>query len=280
MRYLVVGNALTETIVRSEDGAKRTHIGGVGAIMARELAQAGADVTLLTTAPAGWPADVISAALTVTGVTAVVVPGDPPQLKESGATITTRKGGPIRAQGAWPRMGGISREITRMAPEFDWTLVSLTLRAEDLTAASRSSRDLAVNATSKGLAPMTVNMTRKSVCTMNQIEAAQIVRAAGARGPTELPEALGADTVMVTRGARGRTLYRRGQEPETSEPVPVPEGADFIGAGDAATAGLVAALACRLDVGETVDRYIAALLERNAAAFRRTGSRGTGPDRK
>ena len=269
MRYLVVGNALTETIIRSEDGANRIHIGGVGAIMARELAEAGADVTLLTTAPAGWPADEIRAALTVTGVTAVVVPGDPPQAKQSGATITTRKGGPIRAQGSWSRMGGIRREITRMAPEFDWTLVSLTLRADDLTAAAVSSRNLAVNATSKGLAPMTVSTARKSVCTMNQIEAAQIVRAVGARGPTELPEALDTGTVMVTRGARGRTIYRRGQEPETSEPVPVPEGTDFIGAGDAATAGLVMALACGLDVGETVDRSITALLERNAAAFDR-----------
>ena len=45
-------------------------------------------------------------------------------------------------------------------------------------------------------------------------------------------------------------------------------GTDFIGAGDAATAGLVYALAHRLDLKETVDEFIKNLMERNAKGYR------------
>ena len=47
--FLVIGNAVSETVTRTEDGAVRAQAGGVGAITARELPLARADVTLPTT---------------------------------------------------------------------------------------------------------------------------------------------------------------------------------------------------------------------------------------
>ena len=77
----------------------------------------------------------------------------------------------------------------------------------------------------------------------------------------------GNQTTMVTNGAKGRVIHHAGKSPRHAAAVKVPPGTDYIGAGDAATAGLVHAMAHELDQDETVDRFIADLLARNAAGY-------------
>ncbi len=268
MSYLVVGNALTETIIRSQDGAQRQHTGGVGAIMARELALTGARVTLLTTAPQGDAARQIQADLEKHGMTPIVVPGQPARVWAGWAEIITRRGGPVRASGSWPRMGGLQKQITELAPEHDWTLISLNIMPQDLQAARKLAPNLAVNATSKGLAVRMAKTGEHQLATMNRDEARKLMAHLGTESHAGLPRALRANTVMVTLGRRGRIIHHADGSAETHPAVPAPAGTDFIGAGDAATAGLVLALSRGLDLGETVDQAISGLLERNAGGYR------------
>ena len=268
-RFLVVGNALAETIRRTQDGAGRRHVGGVGAIMARELAHAGADVTFLTTAPAGRHAGKMQAALEKRGVKPVILPGAPAQTTEGQATIMVKNGGPLRAKGNWPRMGGLRKEIAELAPEFDWTLVSMTLSDQDLREAAGSSPNLAVNATAKSMAGRIPSIGPHRISTMNEQERAALMNSpAPSRRGKDLRQVTGAETVMVTMGRRGRRIYLPDGTSEEAPAGPVPEGADFIGAGDSATAGLVYATALGLDIGETIDRFISELMRRNAQAYR------------
>ena len=203
MRFLVIGNALPETIVRSEDGYQRRHIGGVGAIMARELASEGADTAFLTTAPSGAPAEALLQALKLMDLKVAVIPGAPAQKNNSHATITTRLGGPIRAQGSWSIMGGLGKHIAILTPQFDWTLVSLTLRGNDLETVAKSARKLAVNATSKKHVALIPHIQEQAVTTMDQQESGKLMNLMSVREPSDLPSKLGAATLMVTRGAPG-----------------------------------------------------------------------------
>lgn len=267
MRYLVVGNALPETIVRSEDGAKRLHISGVGAIMARELALAGAQTTLLSTAPAGAPTQEIEHALNRLGVIPVIVPGSPPQAKASRAVITTRNGGPIRARGSWPSMGRVMPEFAHLIRQHEWTLVSLTLVPEDLQEIRRTAHNLSVNATSVKLAQRLPTTGPLRAAAMNEQESKEIMARLGLKSRLQLPQALRAQTTMVTLGRKGWEIHQQAEPVQKSPAVPVPTGTDFIGAGDAATAALVMALAEGLDPRTTINQAISSLLKRNAQAY-------------
>ena len=265
MKYLVVGNAQMETITQSETGLSRDHAGGVGAIMARELALAGADVTLISTAPSGPTTTELEDALSTLGVNPVIVPGSPAQRERGYTHITTQNGGPISARGEWPRMGGVISHLNRM--KADWMLTSLHAAPQDLSALSRMNRKNAVNATSKKHVRLITHIWNQTIYTMNDAEARMLMKEIDIDRLENLPRALGAETVMVTRGRYGRITYTYGKDTQRREAVPVPEGTDFIGCGDAATAGLVFATAEGLDVPETVDRFITDLMERNRLAY-------------
>ena len=265
MKYLVLGNAQMETITQSETGLSREHLGGVGAIMARELALAGADVTLMTTAPQGPPTHEIEEMARTSGITPLVFPGDPPQAKRGYAHIRTKNGNFRWVKGDWPRMGVLGEHIAQVKP--DWTLVALHLHPKDLTILGKTPGKKAVNATSKKHALMIPHTPNQSVYTMNSGEARALMTEMDVTHENNLPWALGADTVMVTKGARGRVTHSFGRPTIWNDPVPVPKGTDFIGCGDAATAGLVFALAQGLDPQETVDRFVTDLMQRNADAY-------------
>ena len=123
MKYLVIGNAQMETITQSETGLSRDHVGGVGAIMARELALAGANVTLVTTAPSGPATREVQEAIEDSGIKPLVIPGNPPQTRRGYAHITTHKGNVPLGQGrlapdgiAWspgfPSQSGLDPHLT------------------------------------------------------------------------------------------------------------------------------------------------------------------------
>ena len=263
MKFLVIGNALEESVSRTEDSRTRRHIGGVGAIMARELALAGAEVTFLTTAPEGEATDRINTGMNVHGVNTVITPGSPRQTRASSATIYTRNGCPVRAKGYWAYMGGLTGDMNRIMSQHHWTLISLNLQEQDLRACA-DAPNLIINATSKKLAARMHIPGRAKACTMNEQELRELKAQHRDRS---LHEATGAQTIMATLGQKGWKMKHQGGEELRHPTVSVPEGTDFIGAGDAATAGLAWALANELDVPETVNQFISDLLHRNAKAY-------------
>ena len=230
--FLAVGNAVDETVTRTEDSAFRSHAGGVGAIMARELARRGADVTLLTTALPGPTLERISNHLAQAGAKLEAEPGHPPQRVHAQVHIRCRGGEFAKASGQWARMGGLSHRIREMAPYLDVTLVSLNLLPEDLETALSCSRRLVANATSPKLAPRLLKLKGQAAATLNVRELGTIhSRLTGKPSPASLPQAMTADMVLLTKGRRGMTLYRK-DAPATSAAAPeVPPGTDFVGAG-------------------------------------------------
>ena len=267
MTYLVLGNAQLETITQSETGLSRNHLGGVGAIMARELALAGANVTLVTTAPPGPATREVQEAIEDSGIKPMVIPGNPPQTRRGYAHITTHKGNVRSVKGDWPRMGLLGPIVSQV--NADWTLISLQLQPKDLHALQELKGPKAVNATSKKHASLIPQIPNQAVYTMNSSEATALMLDMSVLHEEDLPRALGADTVMITRGQHGRTTYTQAQPVLCHDAVPVPDGADFIGCGDAATAGLVFALAEGLDQEQTVNSFVTDLMRRNALAYPR-----------
>lgn len=268
MKFLVIGNAVQEAVRREEDGNCRYHTGGVGAIMARELALAGSEVTFLTTAPAGAPTKRIKDRMGQYGASCRIVPGDPPQQNESKVTIHVSHGRPVRATGQWARMGGLREHIEELAPKHDYTLTSMNPRLEDLKEALERSNRLITNATTNRLAKTLPELKGQYAATMNQAECQSVMQALSQGQPEHLPNHMGAQLVMVTQGAQGKTILKP-DEPPSHTPAPTPQkNTDFVGAGDAATAGLAYALAHDLNIHETVDRFVTSLMERNAQGYR------------
>ena len=268
--FLVIGNALPETIVTAERPQRhRTHLGGMGAIMARELALAGADTTLLTTAPRSATRQ-IERFLESYGVKPHVVNGQPPQTKAGQVTFTTRNGEPIKYAGTFSRPGGLAQEISQLAPNYDRVLVDLTLQPKDLVLLDSLTAKLTLNASTKSRAAMLTHFTKPRIVRMNRQEAATVKRLTKTGSDQELAQRLNASMLLVTEGAEGRTLYTRqdNEESNTTSPAqPTPQGTDYIGAGDALTAGLTFADEYRLDPRETMDRFLRDLLVRNAEAY-------------
>ena len=254
----MIGTALPERATRQETGQHRYHTGGVAAIMARELALAGNQVTLLTAASPGAHAAKLGENLRALGITPVIVPQITADRREPGVNILTNNGNPIRAVGHWPKLASMAPQVTTLTREHEWTLISLNITPEDRIAALRLAEHLAVNATTKNLATQAVALKGQRLLTMNQQEMQAIM--ARARAGQSLHDATGATTTMVTNGARGRVIHDAGKSPRAAAAVRVPPGTDYIGAGDAATAGLVHAMAHKLDQDETVDRFITDLL--------------------
>lgn len=265
MSFLVIGNWVKETVVREEDGATRTHTGGVGAIMARELALAGAEVTFLTTAPEGHIEETRKSLHP--SITPIVLPGHPPQSHAAAVTITTRNGNPQKYQGNWAQMGQIAPHIEKLVPQHDWTLISLNLKKHDLETLFYSKSKVAVNATTTNLVKKVPLIPYQAIYTMNQREATTLAKELGIHAHEDVRDAIGAKALMLTRGRSGRSLYRENHPDHHWPAIPAPPGTDFIGAGDAATAGLVYATAMDLDPGKTVDTFIASLLASNAQAY-------------
>ena len=166
-------------------------------------------------------------------------------------------------------MGGLASRIHDLAPNFDVTLISMNLLQEDLATALASARRLVANATSPKLAPRLLRLKGQAAATLNTRELGAVrARLRTRPTPKELPQTFGADAVLLTKGPNGMTLYQDEAPPQTVPAKAPPAGTDFVGAGDAATAGLAWALAHGDDPMANAARFIAAVLKRNAASYR------------
>ena len=259
--FLVIGNVVDETIVR-EDGCIRRHVGGVAGIMARELGRQGADVTLLS-AVESCQRQVLADRLAADGVRCRFVAGDPPQLKRSAARITTLRGEQHRTQGSFPAPASTARQLAEMAPHVDLILAGMYLHPADTAELGRHPGKVVANATTTRLARRMRQIPGLAAATLNQQELAELEPTANAeQGPSSL-----AKTVLVTLGPAGYRLHEKGAVRHGKAPPP-PEGADFIGAGDAMTAGLAWALATGRAPQPAMRRFLVRLLQANADSYR------------
>ena len=85
--------------------------------------------------------------------------------------------------------------------------------------------------------------------------------------PELLPQAMGTDMVLLTKGSRSMTLYRQDAPADNAPAPPVPPGADFVGAGDATTADLAWAMATGEDHLKCAMASVAALLRHSADSY-------------
>jgi sugar/nucleoside kinase (ribokinase family) len=85
-------------------------------------------------------------------------------------------------------------------------------------------------------------------------EKERILRSRGLEVPGDLFKA-GVENIVVTRGAKGATLYVRGREPSTY-PAPPVNAINTVGAGDAFTASLIHHLLRGVEIGEAVRRAV------------------------
>ena len=183
--------------------------------------------------------------------------------------IRYRRGEFAGASGEWVRMGGLAPRIRELAPEYDVTLISTCMLPEDLTAALTSARRLVANATSPKLAPRLLKLKGQAAATLNTRELGAVRAHLRTRpAPEDLPRILGTDAVLLTKGPGGITLHRDGGPSKSAPAATPPKGTDFVGAGDAATAGLAWALAHGQDPLPAAVRFVTALLERNALSYR------------
>ena len=262
-RFLVIGTVVNETVVRARDGARREHLGGVAAVMARELARHHLDTTLMTTGSA-----TLGRTISDMGITPLMTADSPTPRATPRTVLTVLQTGQVRSQGTRPPMPRVSEQLQELQLDFDWILASMGITNHDLEVlAQMSAPEVALNATSTYQAPRLAKVPGKAVYTMNHQEAQRLARHLGLDRQDAIQESLNARTVLITRAEQGSTLYAEGQIPVRRPAAPADQQGDFVGAGDSVTAGLVHAISHDLDPQPTMDLYLSDLLDFNARSY-------------
>ena len=273
-KFLVIGNVLDEVITRSSDGFTREHVGGVGAIMARELARAGADVTILSTSLSHTIPHYVKW-FEQYGVKLMLTVGNPRQSQQGYAVATARLGQLQYTRSSFPDMGGIALELYEMAGKFDWVLTDVTLMPDELLLLSRLAKNLLVNPNASSVAKRVYVVLKErqgndggqTVLCMNEHEANILCYEAGVIGVQQLVNQF-ACRMMVTMEGNGRVLYLPFDQPRHRSAPSVPEGADFCGAGDSIAAGMAYALSRNLSINHTAGEFVERLMRFNAQSYK------------
>ena len=262
-RFLVVGTAISETVVHQPGGGERRGIGGVAATIALALAEAGNQVTLVTSVGRGPAGLRVRDLLAETPIRAVIreSPG-----ASGHALINTRRGEHLRASGRWPIQHGLSGTVTREARNHDCVITDCNMTPEDMAEILDKPGLLTmVNGTTTRGCTKVLKAKPKNLgmLTVNEAEASAMMRAVPTVRESRLMARLNARAMLVTRGPRGWSLYRFGEENVSSPAVAVPERTDFIGCGDYAAAGAAHAMVHGLDPELTINRFVRRKLEAN-----------------
>lgn len=263
---LVIGNAIPETVRRAATGASILRIGGVGAITARELHRCGLDVALLTLTSDDAPGRTAQNLLrqqpfavhttpsagTVGYTNVLTTDGEPQELDCEYPTITWHE---------------ISAAAIALIPQYEWVAADCNLDATALREIAQRTRQgrLVINGTAPDRCRRILPTTDypKAAVTLNRTEAAILfdLTATGADA-VALARQLNAQHLLITHDADGWLLVANSiisRHPA----VPVPPDTDFIGAGDAATAGLLYALATGQEPASQINPAITRRLQHN-----------------
>lgn len=277
---LVIGNAIPEWVRRAESGAEGLRLGGVGAITAGALAgDPGVAVTLLAVVSDDEPGRTAqellgqqgyavrrAAALGTAGYSrSVTIRGEAQETEGVYPTIT------------WSEIGAAVEE--ELASErYDWVAADCNLNGEALFELARRvpAGRLVINGTADDRCEriMATIPYSKGAVTLNRSEAAVLLRRASifTRGVVKLSivrgdavalaRRLNAERLLLTLDAEGWMLVAGGAAFQ-HRAAAAPADSDFIGAGDAATAGLIGALATGAPLAPAIADAIARRLEGN-----------------
>ena len=262
-RFLVVGTAISETVVHQPGGGERRGIGGVAATIALALAEAGNQVTLITSVGQGTEGRRVRDLLAETPIRAVIQDSPGPA---GHAVINTHRGEQRQANGRWPKQEGLSRLVTREAGNHDCIITDCnTTPAEMARILDQPGKLTMVNGTTtrRCIQILKARPRELGMLTVNEAEASEMMRAVHTVWESEVMERLNAHSMLVTRGHNGWDLHRSGEETIGSPAVEVPEQTDFIGCGDYAAAGAAHALIHGLDPELTINNFVLRKLEAN-----------------
>ena len=260
---LVAGTAIAETVVHQPDGLERRGLGGVGATIALALAEAGNEVTLVTSIGRGPEGERARELLEESPLRTVIRDSR----GEAGyARIPTLQGEPQRARGRWPRASGLAELVEQEAPGHRAVITDTNMTPGELRRILKQPGRLTmINATTTRGATRLLEerVGRTGMITLNGVELGAIMRAADARTARQAMRLLGARSMLLTLGGNGWELHRQGGETLKSPAVKAPRHTDFIGCGDHAAAGAVHAELHQLDPVTTINEFISRKLEAN-----------------
>ena len=271
-RILVIGNAIPETVRRAETGAATIRLGGVGAITAGELCRCDGPVavTLLATisddTPGRMAQDLLRqqpyavrtapAGATAGYTESLTIGGEPQEIDAVYPTIT------------WAEIGAAASDELA-SRRYHWVAADCNLDAEALSEIARRAPPgrLVINGTAADRCHriLATAGTPKAAVTLNRSEAAVLYMQTNTTPDDAgaLARRLSAQWLLITQDAGGWTLARDDGTVSRHPAVPVPPDTDFIGAGDAATAGLICALATGRPPAPAIADAIARRLETN-----------------
>ena len=250
---LVVGNALREGITRTEDQKRRTQTGGAGALIARSLAQAGYPVTLL----AGYADDdhhsYLRTELEECEVRLLLHPS-PGAVAVRETRVT--QGEPVNTTTNFPASEPIPTTALAAAGKHDWAVLTMSPRLEDRVTLQQNSQRLAITATHPALAQKMLHLTGARLATLNVREARKLLEHRQEATLADIAKLLDVPTILLTQGSRGWSIYQKDEGRTKSAALKPPQIYDYIGAGDAATAGLIHATISGRDQTQTVNASI------------------------
>ena len=262
-RFLVVGTAIAETILHQPGGEERRGIGGVAATIALALAEAGNEVTLITSIGRGPE-----------GTRAINLLGAAPLrtiIRDSTgaagcATINTWQGEQQQANGRWPRVTGLGPLAKQEIHRHEIIIADTNMTPGNLLhLLDHPGKLTMVNGTTTlGTARIPTRWKNKlGMLTLNRAEAQALMQRLNCYGEKEMMRRLRPGSMLLTRDSSGWRFYDREGNMLESPAAPVPEHTDFIGCGDYAAAGAIHAVVHGLDLEATINGFIQRKLEAN-----------------
>lgn len=265
-RILVIGNAMPETVRRAETGASALRIGGVGAIMAQELHRCGLNVTLLAAVSDDEPG---RASQNLLQRQPFAVSAAPAAGTAGHTDVLTTAGEPHEVDALYPTISWaeIGAAADHLIPQHEWVAADCNLDSGALRRIARRARPgrLVINGTAPDRCHhiLSTGDFPKAAVTLNRDEAGRLRRLTNSDDDAAtLARRLNTRCLLITAGAAGWLLVS-GSRVSRRPAVPVPPDTDFIGAGDAATAGLLYALATGKKPAPQIDNAIRRRLEHN-----------------
>lgn len=230
------GKGANQAVAAARLGAPTWLVGATGddpfGVLARtELAAAGVDLTYL------------AHSIEATGIAQILV-------GEGGENLIAVSSGANATVGA-SQVNGALRDILRPG----WVvLVNLEVPDEAVQAAAECARQLGARFILNPAPARPVDgrvLRRCDVLTPNEHEVDVLCKAIGAPGQPEALLDTGVENLIITRGAHGASLYRRGRAVHL-QPAFTIAAVDTTGAGDAFNGALAWALASGLDEEESL----------------------------
>ena len=263
---LIIGNAIPETIRRNATGPTTLRIGGVGAITAQELHRTGLDTALLTTISDDAPGQTAQNLLRQQPFAVHIAPA----AGTVGYTdVLTTAGEPHELDAVYPtiRWHEISAAAIALIPQHEWVAADCNLDAAALREIARRipPHRLVINGTAPDRCRRILSTVDypKAAVTLNRSEAVILYRLTQTARPDELARRLNTQYLLITHDANGWVLLSANGVIAHHPAVTAPPDADFIGAGDSATAGLIYALATGQPPTDHINLAIARRLQHN-----------------